>query len=139
MRQTASKTLVFSSSGAVYGESHRGLISETEFPRPVNPYGRTKVIIEEILAACALRVFGHALEYDPCGTGIPLAKECAGARSTSSPQHYLAPLRSPAAPSPPPRTSHLSVRFRKTHRARADWNGHDALLLPSSPTEVCGP
>jgi UDP-glucose-4-epimerase GalE len=75
MRQTACKTLVFSSSGAVYGESHRGLISETEFPRPVNPYGRTKVIIEEILAdfqrgyglsSICLRYF-NASGADPAG------------------------------------------------------------------------
>lgn len=50
MRQAQCKTLVFSSSGAVYGESHQGLISESEIPRPVNPYGRTKLIIEEMLA-----------------------------------------------------------------------------------------
>ena len=50
MRQTACKTLVFSSSGAVYGETHQGLISESDFPRPVNPYGRTKAIVEQILA-----------------------------------------------------------------------------------------
>ena len=50
MRETQCETLVFSSSGAVYGESHQGLISETDVLRPVNPYGRTKLIIEEILA-----------------------------------------------------------------------------------------
>ena len=50
MRQTQCRTLVFSSSGAVYGESHQGLISESELPKPVNPYGRTKLIIEEMLA-----------------------------------------------------------------------------------------
>ncbi|MEH2516797.1 UDP-glucose-4-epimerase GalE [Bradyrhizobium sp. AZCC 1610] len=50
MRQTQCKTLVFSSSGAVYGESHQGLICESELPKPVNPYGRTKLIIEEMLA-----------------------------------------------------------------------------------------
>jgi UDP-glucose-4-epimerase GalE len=50
MRQTQCKALVFSSSGAVYGESHQGLICESELPKPVNPYGRTKLIIEEMLA-----------------------------------------------------------------------------------------
>jgi len=49
MRQAHCKTLVFSSSGAVYGESHQGLISEHEITRPVNPYGRTKLMIEQIL------------------------------------------------------------------------------------------
>ena len=50
MRQTKCKTLIFSSSGAVYGESHQGLINECEVPRPVNPYGWTKLVIEQILA-----------------------------------------------------------------------------------------
>lgn len=50
IRQTQCKTLVFSSSGAVYGESHPGLIGESELPRPVNPYGRTKWMIEQMLA-----------------------------------------------------------------------------------------
>lgn len=75
MRQTECKTLVFSSSGAVYGESHKGLISESEFPRPVNPYGRTKLIIEQILAdfqrayglaSICLRYF-NASGADPSG------------------------------------------------------------------------
>lgn len=50
MRQADCKTLVFSSSGAVYGESQQQFIKETEPLRPVNPYGRTKLMIEEILA-----------------------------------------------------------------------------------------
>jgi UDP-glucose-4-epimerase GalE len=75
MRQSACKTLVFSSSGAVYGKTHQGLISESEFPRPVNPYGRTKAIIEQILAdfqrgyglsSICLRYF-NASGADPAG------------------------------------------------------------------------
>lgn len=75
MRQSACKTLVFSSSGAVYGETHQRLISESEFPRPVNPYGRTKAIIEQILAdfqrgyglsSICLRYF-NASGADPAG------------------------------------------------------------------------
>lgn len=43
------KNIVFSSSATVYGDPHRVPITE-EFPlRPTNPYGRTKLIIEEIL------------------------------------------------------------------------------------------
>jgi UDP-glucose 4-epimerase len=43
------KNIVFSSSATVYGDPHRVPITE-EFPLcPTNPYGRTKLIIEEIL------------------------------------------------------------------------------------------
>jgi UDP-glucose-4-epimerase GalE len=49
MRGGDCKALVFSSTGAVYGNAHEGLINEREPPRPVNPYGRTKLIIEEML------------------------------------------------------------------------------------------
>jgi UDP-glucose-4-epimerase GalE len=49
MRQTACKTVVFSSSGAVYGNARSGLINEREPPQPTSPYGRTKLIIEQIL------------------------------------------------------------------------------------------
>ena len=75
MRQTRCRTLVFSSSGAVYGESRQGLISECEVTRPVNPYGRTKLIIEQILAdfqrayglaSICLRYF-NASGADPSG------------------------------------------------------------------------
>lgn len=50
MREAGCRTLVFSSTGAVYGNAHKGLIGEHEVPRPVNPYGRTKLIIEVMLA-----------------------------------------------------------------------------------------
>jgi hypothetical protein len=32
-----------------------------------------------------LKVLRRARQYDPCGTEISLTKQCAGARSTSSP------------------------------------------------------
>ena len=75
MRQTHCKTLVFSSSGAVYGELHQGLIKECELPRPVNPYGMTKWVVEQILtdfqraygfASVCLRYF-NASGADPSG------------------------------------------------------------------------
>jgi UDP-glucose 4-epimerase len=50
MREADCKALVFSSTGAVYGNARKGLISEREALQPVNPYGRTKMIIEQILA-----------------------------------------------------------------------------------------
>ncbi len=50
MRQAAVKTLVFSSSATVYGDPASVPIRE-DFPRSAtNPYGRSKLIIEDILA-----------------------------------------------------------------------------------------
>ncbi|SBO44888.1 UDP-glucose 4-epimerase GalE [Cyanobium sp. NIES-981] len=43
------KTLVFSSSAAVYGETQEVPISESAPLRPTNPYARTKAAIEQIL------------------------------------------------------------------------------------------
>ena len=43
------KNIVFSSSATIYGNNNSNLISEEEPIQPINPYGRTKVAIEEIL------------------------------------------------------------------------------------------
>jgi UDP-glucose 4-epimerase len=49
MRRHAARTLVFSSSATVYGEPHRVQITE-DFPlTPANPYGRTKLMCEQVL------------------------------------------------------------------------------------------
>ena len=45
--------IVFSSSATVYGEPDRLPIREDHALRPQNPYGRTKLVIESILADCA--------------------------------------------------------------------------------------
>lgn len=50
MKDAGCKTLVFSSSGAVYGNVDKELIDESELLRPINPYGRTKRIVEDMLA-----------------------------------------------------------------------------------------
>jgi UDP-glucose-4-epimerase GalE len=50
MRDASCKTLVFSSSGAVYGCVDKDLIEESEVLQPINPYGRTKRIVEDMLA-----------------------------------------------------------------------------------------
>lgn len=49
MRRHAVGKLVFSSSAAVYGIPHRKQLSEDHPCRPINPYGRTKLMIEDIL------------------------------------------------------------------------------------------
>eukprot|EP00274_Cyanoptyche_gloeocystis_P007660 CAMPEP_0196663842 /NCGR_PEP_ID=MMETSP1086-20130531/54479_1 /TAXON_ID=77921 /ORGANISM="Cyanoptyche gloeocystis , Strain SAG4.97" /LENGTH=245 /DNA_ID=CAMNT_0041999827 /DNA_START=118 /DNA_END=851 /DNA_ORIENTATION=+ len=53
MQKTGCRRLVFSSSATVYGDPHKVPITE-DFPLSVtNPYGRTKLIIEDILRDCA--------------------------------------------------------------------------------------
>lgn len=44
--------MVFSSSAAVYGEVDRAPVAEDHPCLPINPYGRTKLIIEQILDDC---------------------------------------------------------------------------------------
>lgn len=55
MKETAVKNFIFSSSATVYGDSGRLPIPETAPVSAANPYGRTKIISEEILrdVACA--------------------------------------------------------------------------------------
>jgi len=55
MRQAGCGTLVFSSTCATYGEPRSMPLREDHVQLPVNPYGRTKLLIEQ-----ALRDYGHA-------------------------------------------------------------------------------
>jgi UDP-arabinose 4-epimerase len=75
MRATGVGTLVFSSSCATYGIPESIPIVEESAQRPLNPYGRTKLMVEEILAdygrayglrAVCLRYF-NAAGADPDG------------------------------------------------------------------------
>lgn len=43
------KSIVFSSTAAVYGEAHSGLLSETDRLQPISPYGWSKLMSEQIL------------------------------------------------------------------------------------------
>jgi len=52
MREAQVKTLIFSSSATVYGDPARVPIKEDAPRTATNPYGRTKLMIEEILADC---------------------------------------------------------------------------------------
>jgi UDP-glucose 4-epimerase len=66
--------MVFSSSATVYGEPERLPLTETHPLRPANPYGKTKLIVEHLLAdqAVAEREFHYAaLRYfNPIGAHI---------------------------------------------------------------------
>jgi UDP-glucose-4-epimerase GalE len=75
MREAAIDKIVFSSTAAVYGQPKMTPISENHPLNPMNPYGRSKLMVEEILndmgAAygiryCALRYF-NAAGADPDG------------------------------------------------------------------------
>jgi UDP-glucose-4-epimerase GalE len=76
MRRAGVDRIVFSSSAAVYGAPTRVPIPEDHALVPINPYGRTKLAVEELLADCgrahglrfaALRYF-NAAGADP---GLP--------------------------------------------------------------------
>jgi UDP-glucose 4-epimerase len=74
-RVSGVRRIVFSSTAAVYGTPERVPIQETDNCAPINPYGRTKLAIEEILldylhaydiGYAALRYF-NAAGADPSG------------------------------------------------------------------------
>ena len=76
MREANCETLVFSSTGAVYGNAGRDPIPESAAGQTVNPYGRSKFAIEQILAdyrsayqfkSACLRYF-NASGADPAAT-----------------------------------------------------------------------
>ncbi|WP_026926343.1 UDP-glucose 4-epimerase GalE [Granulicoccus phenolivorans] len=52
MEETGVKKMIFSSSAAVYGEPEEAVVVEDSRTEPINPYGRTKLIGEWILADC---------------------------------------------------------------------------------------
>ena len=98
MRHHECRQIVFSSTAAVYGNASLELLDETLPVRPENPYGRSKAMIETILAdycaiygfrAIALRYF-NAAGADPAGRAgerhdpethlIPLALSAAAGR-----------------------------------------------------------
>jgi UDP-glucose 4-epimerase len=73
--QSAGETVfLFSSSAAVYGETDRGIIRETDPTAPINPYGATKLAGEQLTASAA-SAFGlraASLRYfNAAGTGWP--------------------------------------------------------------------
>jgi len=46
------KKFIFSSSAAVYGNPIKSLLAESDLGEPINPYGKSKKIIEDILHEC---------------------------------------------------------------------------------------
>ena len=74
MKATGIRKLVFSSSAAAYGMPDVELVSETQRPDPINPYGQTK-LIGEWMAANAAKAWGLkqvSLRYfNVAGAGWP--------------------------------------------------------------------
>jgi UDP-glucose 4-epimerase len=57
MREFGVRTIVFSSTAAVYGEPERTPIAETDPTRPTNPYGASKLAVDTTLAEFS-RLYG---------------------------------------------------------------------------------
>jgi len=56
--------VVFSSSAAIYGAPERMPIPENHPAHPLNPYGRSKLMVEEMLTACSVHGLSHvSLRY----------------------------------------------------------------------------
>ena len=90
MRANGIDKLIFSSSAAIFGEPRQRRIDETHAKAPINPYGRTKLVVEQMLGdydaaygikSVCLRYF-NAAGADPDG-GIG---EC------HEPETHLIPL-----------------------------------------------
>lgn len=93
MERFGVKRLVFSSSAAVYGEPDRLPIEEEAPRRPTNPYGLSKLFVEDMLRAClsawglhsmSLRYFNaggstqtHGEHHDPESHLIPIVLDVA--------------------------------------------------------------
>jgi UDP-glucose 4-epimerase len=65
MRREGVPRIVFSSTAAVYGKPDVELIGEDHAKRPINPYGKSKLMVETILDefAAAYRIASAALRY----------------------------------------------------------------------------
>lgn len=90
MRQAGTRSIVFSSTCATYGVSDAVPITESQFQRPINPYGDSKLAVEKILywysqaygiRYAALRYF-NAAGADPDG----------GIGESHNPETHLIPL-----------------------------------------------
>jgi UDP-glucose 4-epimerase len=64
MKKNSVGKLIFSSSCAVYGQTDRIPISERETPRPINPYGESKLAAENLISvACTDFLSAMSLRY----------------------------------------------------------------------------
>ena len=54
MKEFDVNKFIFSSTAAVYGEPEEMPINETMSFAPINPYGKSKAIVEEVLKDCSM-------------------------------------------------------------------------------------
>ena len=90
MRDHGVNKLVFSSTCATYGEPHEVPIPETHPQQPINPYGRTKLMIEQALKdyAPAYGLHSISLRYFNAAGADPQGR----ARERHDPETHLIPL-----------------------------------------------
>ena len=74
MEKYECKTLIFSSSATIYGFSKEAFISEYAEIKPINPYGETKVAIEELLSNLAGCVKDNFVIDNPSPNGWKIAR-----------------------------------------------------------------
>jgi UDP-arabinose 4-epimerase len=89
MREAGCDKLVFSSTGAVYGNAGRDPIPESAAGPTVNPYGRSKFMVEQILTdyRSAYRLSSVCLRYfNACG-----ADGCGSIGERREPETHLIP------------------------------------------------
>lgn len=117
MRTADINRLIFSSTAAVYGTPSQDLITESHLTAPINPYGRSKLMVEQILEdydsaygfkSVCLRYFNAAGSAP--GTGL-------GERH--HPETHLIPLVLQAASG---RRSHISIFGN-------DYDTHDGTCV----------
>jgi len=73
MQKYECKTLIFSSSATIYGSSKERLIPEYAEIKPINPYGETKVAIEQLLYKLAGCVKDNFVINNPSTKGWKIA------------------------------------------------------------------
>ncbi len=84
MQKTGCGKIVFSSSAAVYGNPERVPIGETEPTNPINPYGRSKLWIEQMIADAGME-FVFLRYFNAAGAAF-------GVGESHSPETHLVPL-----------------------------------------------
>jgi UDP-glucose 4-epimerase len=93
MREIGVRTIVFSSTAAVYGEPERTPITETDPTRPANPYGASKLAVDTTLTEFA-RLYGFgavSLRYFNVA-GAHQASDGAWFGERHHPETHLIPL-----------------------------------------------
>ena len=117
MNENGIDKFILSSTAAVYGEPKRVPIGETDATRPTNPYGRSKLFIEEVLKDCddshglrsvSLRYFNAAGAHDRGDIG-----------EDHSPETHLIPLVLQAALG---QRGHIEIYG-------TDWNTPDGTCI----------